>query len=628
MNIGWHHSKYESDRWDGFNVSGIEHFRGNPLLHLAREVIQNAIDARDDKKIKVRFKMQEVETSTIPNLDELQNNMNQCLTAAENESEKAKLFFTNAIAKLNGKKITILEVSDFNTHGMKGPSKNGTPFYAFIKAEGQSKKDSETASGSYGIGKYAPYATSELRTIFVSTIYKDDEGEYHQLTQGKSLLMSHDVGEERKEGIGYWGKKDKCQPVEDFLTLPEWILRAANKSDYSSFKGTKISILCFNNIANWQDYLAISAAENYFAAISDDRLEINVDDIYALNSKNLEDFFADSKRQKLVCDSNLSNEPEQFNNAFQYYLALQSRSDIIVEHKEHKHLGLCQLRIRVGEGLPKKVCALRNGMFISDYINRLKLFPDFKEFVAVFQCESEKGNKLLRLMEPPRHDDFEPNLLPTREEQKKGKKSLKDIADWIREMLKAHAKDPVSEVTPLDELKDYFGEEGGEGAGDGTEEINPFGKLIFRAKPIKYNAQLEHSNGDGDKGNNESGGGGGGKNGAGGGDGIGGKGIADGGSGGGGKSNDQIALSNVRAIVTGSRKRQISATPTKSSKISVCILEAGADIDYNTAIINTDIGQLKNGSVIINAVEGKRITLNIELDADYNGALKVVANEI
>jgi hypothetical protein len=176
MSIGWHHSKYESDRWDGFNVSGIEHFRGNPLLHLAREVIQNAIDARCDGKIKVRFKLSEIETSTLPNLAELLENLQHCLVAADDESEKAKLFFKNAIEKLGNKTIKVLEVSDFNTHGMMGPSKNGTPFYAFTKAEGQSKKDSETASGSYGIGKFAPYATSELRTIFVSTIYEDDLG--------------------------------------------------------------------------------------------------------------------------------------------------------------------------------------------------------------------------------------------------------------------------------------------------------------------------------------------------------------------------------------------------------------------------------------------------------------------
>jgi hypothetical protein len=77
---------------------------------------------------------------------------------------------------------------------MAGPSHNGTAFYAFMKAKGQSKKASDTATGSFGIGKFAPYAVSRLRTVFVSTVYKDAEGVIQRLTQGKSILMSHRGG--------------------------------------------------------------------------------------------------------------------------------------------------------------------------------------------------------------------------------------------------------------------------------------------------------------------------------------------------------------------------------------------------------------------------------------------------
>ena len=88
-------------------------------------------------------------------------------------------------------------------------------------------------------------------------------------------------------------------------------------------------------------------------------------------------------------------------------------------------------------------------------------------------------------MEPPRHDDFEPPLLPTKDEQTKGRTALRDLASWVRDALKRHAKDPVSEVTEIDELKDFFGDEGDSDTGKGTEEINPYGDVIIRAKPIK-----------------------------------------------------------------------------------------------------------------------------------------------
>ena len=88
-------------------------------------------------------------------------------------------------------------------------------------------------------------------------------------------------------------------------------------------------------------------------------------------------------------------------------------------------------------------------------------------------------------MEPPRHDDFEPERLASKEAQEKGRRALKTAAKWIRERLQRHAKDPVFEITKLDELRDFFAEEGNDGEGDGDQEINPFGSVTLKAKPGK-----------------------------------------------------------------------------------------------------------------------------------------------
>lgn len=196
--IGWHHPVDESDQWDGFNEPGIEHFAGSPIRHLAREVNQNALDAGDADIVDVRIRLHEVEVASIPHLTELRANLNSCHEASLKESKKAEIFFEAAQAELRKKKISVLEISDYHTRGMKGPSENGTPFYAFMKAKGQSRKDTETATGSYGIGKFAPYAVSKIRTIFISTVFQEVTGKYTQLTQGKSILMSHDRDGKRK----------------------------------------------------------------------------------------------------------------------------------------------------------------------------------------------------------------------------------------------------------------------------------------------------------------------------------------------------------------------------------------------------------------------------------------------
>ena len=335
---------------------------------------------------------------------------------------------------------------------------------------------------------------------------------------------------------------------------------------------------------------------------------------------------SDEHIQKLVADQ--QNEPEQLDNSRSYLAALQDNSDVVEEESQMRWLGHVQVRILVQEGLPKRVCVLRNGMFISDCLDRLKSFSDFKEFAAVFRCQSDKGNEMLRAMEPPRHNNFEPERLPTKEEQRNGARALKDLGKWIRDMLKRHAKDPVSEVTEIDELKDFFFEEGEDGSGHGTEDINPYGEVLIRAKPIKiktYSASRSLDGGEGGDGETAEGGGGG--EGLGGGDGQGGTGNGTGGTSG-GLQKSLTEVKNVRTILTGGRNRKVAFTPLTSGSILLRLMEAGADSDYNISMVAADVGTIKNGGVLLKVTEGRRCNLNVELNHDFSGAIKVVAYEV
>lgn len=624
-NIGWQHPADESDQWDGFNEPGIEHFAGSPIQHLAREVNQNALDAGDADIVDVRIRLHEVEVSSIPHLAELKANLISCHEASLQESKKAEIFFKAAQAELNKHKISVLEISDYHTRGMKGPSENGTPFFAFMKAKGQSRKGNDTATGSYGIGKFAPYAVSKIRTIFISTVYQEDSGAYTQLTQGKSILMSHDRDGKRKQGVGFWGIREKCQPVSGVSpNLAKWIQRANSKAALPTSKGSKLTVLGFDVAPNWQEHLAVSVAENFFGAISDGKLRVEVDDKYTLDQTTIHEFFENENIRALI--KNLKDEPEQFDNSKNYLAAHHGGIEVITEETEQRELGLCQVKILIGENLPKKVCALRNGMLITDSLNRLKIFSDFKDFVAVFHCQSTKGNELLRSMEPPRHDNFEPARLPTKDDRKRGKKALEDLAEWVKEMLKKHAKDPVSEVTVIDELKDFFGDEGDGEGGKGTEEINPYGEVIIRAKPIRTRVKAGEKLSDGiDSGEGESGEAGG--TGAGGGDGHDGKNDGEGGEGG-GSQKAMVDINNVRAILSGAKARKIAFTPVSSGKIVLHVKEAGADSDYAIGIVKSGQGVLDKGGVVLDVQAGTRIDVDIELNQEFSGALKVVAHEI
>ena len=89
-----------------------------------------------------------------------------------------------------------------------------------------------------------------------------------------------------------------------------------------------------------------------------------------------------------------------------------------------------------------------------------------------------------------------------------------------------------------------------------------------------------------------------------------------------------VDINNVRAILTGGKTRKIAFTPVKSGKIILHAKEAGADSDYDVLIVKAGQGALSKGGVILDVQAGSRISIDIELNQDFSGALKVVAHEI
>ena len=141
------------------------------------------------------------------------------------------------------------------------------------------------------------------------------------------------------------------------------------------------------------------------------------------------------------------------------------------------------MNILLGDEYPKKVAFIRNGMLITDNLHRLQRFPGMKNFVAVVECKSSDGNELLKQMEPPRHDEFQPERLATEDDRRKGRAALKQLSELVRNYLNTHAQNPVEEEINLSELSDLLGSDaiGADPAKEG--EINPNGKIVLAARP-------------------------------------------------------------------------------------------------------------------------------------------------
>lgn len=640
--IGFEFPVDKSDQWDGFNDPGIEHFTGNRLQHLGREVPQNTIDAKIGSPARIAVSVRKVPVKSLPGVGDLKVAVARCSEAALGEdSEKAVKFFADATKLLNGKDLYVLQLRDSNTTGLEGPCVNGKPFFAMMKATGQSKKVG-TSTGSYGIGKFAPFTVSELRTVFVSTVWADKQGKLHHYVQGKSVLMSHLDGRGKtRRGTGFWGVREQCQPVEGVTDeIPVWLRLAGKNGSLDGQQGTMLSIVGFTPTKGWQNVLAANIIENFFGAISRGELEVSIEGGAVISAATLGDLLADIGVKASVNDQ--AGEPEKFDNVASYLRALEGGAEVHIEKSESYHLGECQLRILVGENLPRKVAVLRNGMLITETLPGLIRFGDFKEFAAVLECPTEKGLEMLRAMEPPRHDAFEPDRLqPDRRQH--GRTALRELAAWVRKMLTRHARDEVAEETSLDELAVFFGDEDDDGATKQKDE-NPNGTIVIRARAVKPKtgggilgggaASVDDEedgpgdgSGDGDgDGSGQGGGNGGGEN-------DGGGGNQPGSNGGASQQrrtqSSGLPLRDVRAVPLSATRRRVAFTPSESGTLTIELQDSGADTNYALAVHAVSEGTVHAGRIEgIVAKAGTRCVIDVELTHDFQGTLRVVANAV
>ena len=179
----------------------IETYRGTLFSSLAKEVCQNSLDARLDASVPVtvEFSKFQIKTKNIPGYAKLSEALNTCLHFETDQ--KSRIFFENACARMNDKNIDILRISDFNTTGLTGSKEPYAvnPWQSLIKSSGISDKQG-AMGGSYGIGKSAPFACSDIRTVFY--ISYDTEGIL--ASQGVSRLISFPLEDDKNtQGMGY-----------------------------------------------------------------------------------------------------------------------------------------------------------------------------------------------------------------------------------------------------------------------------------------------------------------------------------------------------------------------------------------------------------------------------------------
>lgn len=409
--MNWVFPKNEGGQESGFHDPGVETFKGNFYRYLARELIQNSLDARRDgnKPAVVRFDVDEIPISDIPDARRLVDALQRCAEYWA-RNKKAREFFERTLKLLRKNAIPALKVGDYNTTGICGSDTDREKdWYNLIRCSGASSKG-RGEGGSFGIGKNAPLAASRLRTVLYST--KNVDGEVAFQGVAKLVTHQHPAGG-LAQATGYLGGS-AGDSVRTESAIPKRFLRTKH--------GTDIIVLGFEAEAAWREELIFSVLENFWPAIHLKDLEVYVDD-RRISAENLGDLLETYAGK------------EGF-SAHQYYRAFTSPSSEV--HRKLPILDKVDLYLLVGEqDLSKRVAMVRKtGMVIYH-----RLFRSPLPFCGVFVCRNDKGNEVLRDMEPPRHDEWDPD----HPEKGSNKKTEAELGSFIRECIRA--------LTPADDSK-------------------------------------------------------------------------------------------------------------------------------------------------------------------------------
>ena len=428
--------KTESDRNEGINDGNIETYKNMPMLSLTKEELQNSTDGarRVDGipcKVKVEFSDFYLAKKDYPDFEKTLNVFKEERDYWDDyvqNDKKVVKFLDNAIKVLNGDKIRCLRISDFNTTGLTGINGKSTPWKNLVKNRGVSDKPGN-AGGSFGIGKDAAFACSQVRTVFYSTKTIDGEEAF----QGALKLPSYQKDEDNFDGFGFYSinSDDKhTNPILKCLSLDP---------NYSrNVVGMDKFIIGFDNDYSKEDLkreLIVSSINNYLYAFFIDKLEVKCDDVI-VNQKKLKDVF-DKYSENGIDDLTKEYYETLFNPQKIVYATVFSENDV-------------KIFVRLDPNASRKAAVVRqSGMKVFDqgYISgRIG-------FSAVVVLDGNEVNAYFKKLENSEHTQWSNFRSENRDEVMKNRNK---IFNKLRETIEDMHQEEYETCIDADGLNEYL----------------------------------------------------------------------------------------------------------------------------------------------------------------------------
>ena len=260
---------------NGLDTTDFHTFMDDPAASLAREICQNSNDARtpgSKKPAVVEFHAFSVKTSSIPGVDELIEELTRCEDYWHSQNEEMAQRIADIKALYQAERIDVLRISDFNTIGLDGveePENESSSWYSLLHGSGESGKK-QGDGGSKGVGKYATFVNSLVRTVFYSTYSQKGQRGFQGIAYFCSSKVKDSPVGELTQGIGYYGLNQRNDAIcEEFQLDPKF-------SRKNGEFGTDIYVIGFDAKNGWESDIVSKVLDSFMAAIHRGRLKVIV----------------------------------------------------------------------------------------------------------------------------------------------------------------------------------------------------------------------------------------------------------------------------------------------------------------------------------------------------------------
>lgn len=441
----------------GLTNQDIGDFITTPVRSVTREHAQNSNDASNKKDtVKLTFKIIEINEDEFPRKKEFEEVLKGGKLFSEKENQERDIdFYENAIQSIKGEKIKVLQIIDQNTTGVGKLSDGRDLFKTLVYTKGLTNKPDPTSGGSFGLGKWSAFAPSQVRTVFYSTLYEDQEGNKKFQAAGKSRLSSWYKDREQYSENIWWGKdSDGYLRIDNEDHAPKWLKRDDLGLGLTTNIIAPIEELCDKGNKKLITELII----NFYKAILDKNIEFDING-ETLNNENIKE-----ELEKLI-----ENHPEKDSgNNFEFKQLMITHNMINVLSQKKPHEAKIEIP-EVGEFLLtftkdnveniKKVQIIRNGMIITDNLKNgfndtLQKFRNMPYFAAIIEPLGGASTWIKKL-ENPKHDDLTPEYLPD-DQKKLAVKKLNSLCKKIRQELRILQERSDGDTATLDEIDEYI----------------------------------------------------------------------------------------------------------------------------------------------------------------------------